>query len=208
MRKILTTLLIALISIGVKSQVVLPFFSNSDDIEVSVSNSGTYKNMSVEVSNNTSDDMKILFPEGSVFINSTSTQQNLVIVFPEEFELSAGESKRIIVYTACMDPSKSAPSSSRNWTLSYEKKVGDLIRGYHDNRSMVEMMTGAEHHNTFDKRHNFLQMSVWVYYNADKQQILNFATQYMFDGNRQQASAFVDVFYPMAVLFINLYKSF
>ena len=29
-------------------------------------------------------------------------------------------------------------------------------------------MTGAEHHNTFEKRHNFLQMSVWVYYNADK----------------------------------------
>ena len=86
-------------------------------------------------------------------------------------------------------------------------KVGDLILYYHQNRAIVELMTGAEHHDTFEKRHNFLQMCVWIYYNAEKQQILNFATKYMFNGNKDQAKIFVDSFYPLAVSFINLYKS-
>ena len=50
-------------------------------------------------------------------------------------------------------------------------------------------------------------MCVWIYYNAEKQQILNFATKYMFNGNKDQAKIFVDSFYPLAVSFINLYKS-
>ena len=50
-------------------------------------------------------------------------------------------------------------------------------------------------------------MCVWIYYDADKKQILDFATKYMFDGNKNQAQLFVDSFYPLAVSFINLYKS-
>jgi hypothetical protein len=50
-------------------------------------------------------------------------------------------------------------------------------------------------------------MCVWVYYNADKKQILDFATKYIFDGNKEEATLFVDAFYPLAVTFIEIYKS-
>ena len=42
---------------------------------------------------------------------------------------------------------------------------------------MIEMLTEKEYHTTFEKRHNFLQMCVWVYYDAEKDQIVDFATK-------------------------------
>jgi len=208
MKKNLVILIIILSTFNLQSQEVFPFFSDSDDIEVLLRNSGTYKSMEVQVENTSSNELKVVFPEGGVFINSSTSQQDLVVLFYDEFNLSPGESKMRSVYTACMDPAKSSPSGNTRWSLGYDKKVGDLIRGYHSNRPIVEMMTGSEHHDTFEERHNFLQMTVWVYYNADKRHILNFATRYVFDGNAEEAQEFVDVFYPMAVIFINLYKTF
>ena len=92
------------------------------------------------------------------------------------------------------------------------------LRNECNNRAIADMEVFLKEHSngvvifdsvnsTFDKRHNFLQMCVWVYYNADKKQILDFATKYLFDGNKEQATLFVDVFYPMSVTFINIYKS-
>ena len=208
MKSFFTSLIIIFSTFTLFCQETIPFFSNSDKILISLNNSGSYKSMTVEVENKSSAEMKIIFPEGGVFINSSSSHQNLAILFYDECILSPGETKSMTIYTACMDPAKQGPSSTSDWTLNYDNKLGDLIRGYHKNRPMVEMMTGSENHDTFNERHNFLQMCVWVYFNADKQQILNFATKYVFDGNSQQAKEFVDVFYPMAVIFINLYKTF
>ena len=186
-----------------------PFFNLNVDsqIDITATSEGTYKIINVEVSNFGSEAVNVIFPEGGVFVNLDSTEQNLVILFYDKLSIGAGKSEEIVIGTACANPKRKIPSKRRTtWVYDYDAKVGDLIRYYHQNRGFIELMTGSEHHDSFDKRHNFLQMCVWVYYNADKKQILDFATKYLFEGDKEQAKLFVDVFYPLAVTFINIYK--
>ena len=186
-----------------------PFFNLNVDsqIDITATSQGTYKIINVEVSNFGSETVNVIFPEGGIFVNLDSTEQNLVILFYDKLSIGAGKSEEIVIGTACANPKRKIPSKRRTtWVYDYDAKVGDLIRYYHQNRGFIELMTGSEHHDSFDKRHNFLQMCVWVYYNADKKQILDFATKYLFDGDKEQAKLFVDVFYPLAVTFINIYK--
>ena len=186
-----------------------PFFNLNVDsqIDITATSQGTYKIINVEVSNFGSEAVNVIFPEGGVFVNLDSTEQNLVILFYDKLSIGAGKSEEIVIGTACANPKRKIPSKRRTtWVYDYDAKVGDLIRYYHQNRGFIELMTGSEHHDSFDKRHNFLQMCVWVYYNADKKQILDFATKYLFDGDKEQAKLFVDVFYPIAVTFINIYN--
>ena len=186
-----------------------PFFNLNVDsqIDITATSQGTYKIINVEVSNFGSETVNVIFPEGGIFVNLDSTEQNLVILFYDKLSIGAGKSEEIVIGTACANPKRKIPSKRRTtWVYDYDAKVGDLIRYYHQNRGFIELMTGSEHHDSFDKRHNFLQMCVWVYYNADKNQILDFATKYLFDGDKEQAKLFIDVFYPLAVTFINIYK--
>jgi len=186
-----------------------PFFNLNVDsqIDITATSEGTYKIINVEVSNFGSETVNVIFPEGGIFVNLDSTEQNLVILFYDKLSIGAGKSEEIVIGTACANPKRKIPSKRRTtWVYDYDAKVGDLIRYYHQNRGFIELMTGSEHHDSFDKRHNFLQMCVWVYYNADKNQILDFATKYLFDGDKEQAKLFIDVFYPLAVTFINIYK--
>jgi len=182
--------------------------NNDSQIDIRATSEGTYKTIKVEVSNFGNETVNIHFPIGGLFVNLDSTEQNLVVLFYEKLVVGAGKTNKILIGTACANPKRKVPKNNRTtWKYDYDKKLGDLITFYRENRGIVEMMTGAEHHDTFDKRHNFLQMCVWVYYNADKKQILDFSTTYLFDGNKEQASIFVDAFYPLAVTFINLYKT-
>mgnify|MGYP006133537093 FL=1 len=203
-------ILISLISsINLFSQTEGEFYNIVDypDVDISAISNGTYKSINVTVSNFTNESLKVSFPEGGVFINKSDQEQNLLVLFYDYLTIEANKTKIILIGTACANPKKKVPSKGRtNWTYSYDKKVGDLIRYYNNNRPFVEILTGPEYHDTQPKRHNFLQMCVWVYYNADKEQILNFATKYIFDNDKEKAREFVDVFYPLAATFINLYK--
>ncbi|MDA0764047.1 MAG: hypothetical protein O3A39_06390 [Proteobacteria bacterium] len=208
--KIILTLLSVMTTLSVFSQQDKAFFELNQDsqIDITATSDGTYKTIKVKVSNFGSETMNVHFLEGGVFVNLDETEQNLVVLFYEKLVVAAGQTEEVVIATACANPKRKVPTKNRTtWKYDYDKKVGDLIRYYNENRGMVEMMTGAEHHDTFEKRHNFLQMCVWIYYNADKKQILDFATKYMFEGNREQATLFVEAFYPMAVSFINIYKS-
>ena len=208
MKKIL--ILISLISsINLFGQTEGKFYNIVDypDVDISAKSNGTYKSISVKISNFTNESLKVTFPEGGVFINKSDLEQNLLVLFYDYLIIDVNKSKDILIGTACANPKKSVPRKGRtNWTYSHDKKVGDLIRYYNNNRPFIEILTGSEFHDTQPKRHNFLQMCVWVYYNADKEQILNFATKYMFDNDKQKAKEFVDVFHPLTVTFINLYK--
>ena len=197
-------------SLSVFSQKDKAFFELNHDsqIDIRAISSGSYKSITLEISNFGSEAVNIHFPEGGFFVNLDSTEQNLVVLFYDKILIPSGETQEVLIGTACANPKRKVPSNKRTtWVYDYDIKVGDLIRYYHENRDFIELITGAEHHETFEKRHNFLQMCVWVYYNADKKQILDFATKYIFDGNKEEATLFVDAFYPLAVTFIEIYKS-
>ena len=203
------TALILLFSISLFSQEDLAFFDlDNSQINIVSTSKGNYRVIEVEVSNFENKSVNIHFPPGGFFYNLDKSEQDLVVLFYDKVLVESGTKKDIVISTACANPKRRAPQNGRTtWNYGFDKKIGDLILYYHQNRAIVEMMTGEEHHNTFEKRHNFLQMCVWIYYDADKKQILDFATKYMFDGNKNQAQLFVDSFYPLAVSFINLYKN-
>jgi len=187
------------------------FFNLSDEPEIvinSIANRG-YKNITVNIINNSDRKISINFPPGGFFYNEVDSEQDLVNLFRKKLEVSENGTSVIILSTACADPKKAAPGIGRiNWSYGFDQKIGILLENYHSNKSMVELMTGPQNHSTFQKRHHFLQMFVWIYYNADKKHILNFATKYMFDGDRRSAEIFVDIYYPIAKLFIENYKRF
>ena len=183
-------------------------YSNDSQIKINAVSNNSYKSLNVKVYNSSDETVTVYFPEGGFFRNSVSTEQDLLVLFNKELNVRAGENKEIVIPTACADPNKTAPANGRtSWTYDYDKKIGDLISFYHQNRIMVELLTGAEHHSTFEKRHNFLQMCVWVYYDASKSQILSFSTKYIFDGDSNASKEFVDAFYPLASSFIVMYKN-
>lgn len=188
-----------------------PFYNLEDESDIfinAITNTG-YKNITVNITNNSDEEILVRFPSGGFFNNSSESEQDLVNLFKKTLDVPANSFNTIILSTACANPKKSAPRVGRtDWSYSYDQKIGLLLENYHSNKSMVELMTGPKNHSTSQKRHNFLQMFVWVYYNADKKHILDFATKYIFDGNRRSAEIFVDVYYPIAKLFIENYKRF
>ncbi len=188
-----------------------PFYkiSNESDVLISAISNGGYKNITVKITNNTDEEILVKFPSGGFFNNTNNSEQDLVNLFKKTLEVPSNGVNTITLSTACANPKKAAPRSGRtDWSYGFDQKIGDLLENYHSNRSMVELMTGPENHSTFQKRHNFLQMFVWVYYNADKKHILDFATKYIFNGDRRAAEIFVDIYYPIAKLFIENYKRF
>lgn len=207
--KILLSLLITLLTTNINAQIDKAFFELNLDANVDVrsTSNGSYKSIKVELENFGNEDIKVHFPPGGIFINLDSTEQNLVVLFYDVILLKAGETESLSLGTSCANPKRKIPSNGRTtWIYDYDSKIGELIMFYHENKAIVEIATGPEHHDTFEKRHNFLQMCVWVYYNAEKEQILSFATTYLFDGDKEEAKVFVDAFYPLAVTFIDLYK--
>ncbi len=169
---------------------------------------GSYRSIEIRVTNNASTARTISFPYGSHFKSADQSYQDLAVVFPENIDVAAGKSATVRLKTTCMDASKGvAPAGYKSWTPKLDAALGDLLRFYDVSRPMVEAVTGPEHHNTPEKRHNFLQLLVWTYYGADKGHMTSFATTYMFDGDRAAASRFVDSVYPLAKMTLDAYKA-
>lgn len=180
---------------------------NFSNINADVRGLNTYRKIKVNLSNTGSSDKKINISCGTFFENGNTNEQSLVVLFKDRTYLDGNERSSVELTTACMDASKASPSGHSNWTIENDKGLGDLIRFYHSNRSMIAMMTSSDQHSTREKQINFLQMAVWAYYDCEESKIVDFSTKYMFDGNRQDAQDFVDITLPMIKIFTELYKS-
>lgn len=167
----------------------------------------TYRKISVELRNNGSSEKKISIPCGTYFENGNSNEQSLVVLFEETFTIDAGSVRNVELITACMDASKASPSGHTNWTIENDKGLGDLIRFYHFNRPTIALMTNPEYHSTEEKQQSFLQMAVWAYYDCDEDKIVDFATKYMFEGERELAQEFVSNTLPLIEVFTVFYKN-
>ena len=180
---------------------------NYGNINTDVRGLNTYRKIKVTLSNNSSSDKKINIACGTFFENGHTNEQSLVVLFKDRVYLDGNDRESVELTTACMDASKASPSGHSNWTIKNDKGLGDLIRFYHENRPMIALMTSSDQHSTKEKQINFLQMAVWAYYDCEEDKIVNFATEYMFDGDRQAAQEFVDLTLPMIKIFTDLYKS-
>ena len=209
--KILTSFLSLFLFAFISSaQIDLAFFEldNSVNIDVTAKSNGTFKSINITISNLSNQESIIHFPLGGVFVNREESEQSLVVVSYDKITVPANIVKTIEIEVACANADKKAPRKNRTtWDYAYDSKLRELLLFYYDNRTFIEFTTGAHNHDTKIKRHNFLQMCVWVYYGDDKKHITSFATTYIFDGDKEAAVAFVDVFYPMVSAFLELYKN-
>ena len=206
MKTILFIFLAASISAISQSSFSLKDIDRQSGIDYSIKNNGTYRNINVTINNRSSTSKKAKVECGTVFRNSNSSEQNLVVLFYDELSVNSGSQSSVRLVTACMDAAKGAPSSSSRWTIDYDQGVGRLIEYYHSFRPAVAMLTGPEHHSTKEKQINFLQMAVWTYYKCDKSHIVEFSAKYMFDGDKEAAEQYVEVTYPLIEVFIEQYK--
>ncbi len=185
------------------------FYLDESNVSIYSENKGNFKEMFVTLNNASDENVNIIFPPGGVFLNSNEDEQDLVIIIGDKINLDGNESDKIKIYTVCASPGKKSPSyGNDSWDYSWDERIAHLLNFYNSNRSMVELATGAEFHETFEKRHNFLQMCVWVFYDAKKSDVLNFATRNIFEGDKEKANSYFDLFYPTAVTFVTLYKGF
>tara|TARA_B100002052_G_C15834515_1_gene577066 strand:+ start:136 stop:786 length:651 start_codon:yes stop_codon:yes gene_type:complete len=211
MHKIKSLLIVIyLFSLSLFSQEDLPFFYlDESNVSIYSENKGKFKEMHVSLKNDSDKSVVVHFPNGGVFVNGNDAQQDLVVVISDNIKLAPGKSSDIKIYTVCASPGKQAPNyGNDSWTYSFDERIEPLLTFYSENRSVVELATGSEFHDTFEKRHNFLQMCVWVFYDAKEKDVLNFATKNLFNNNKERAQDYFDIFYPAAVTFIKLYKGF
>ena len=181
--------------------------SSNDNVKVEVNSNNGYKSVHLEIYNKSNESILVDVPCGTYFQNRRSNEQNLVVLYEEKLSLDKRSRKSVNLVTACMDADKSSPSSHSEWNIQNDRALGDLIRFYHGNKAIVSMMTNPKFHETKQQQTDFLQMSVWAYFDAEKKHILNFATKYMFDGNREEAEFFVDSTLPLIQLFTTYYKN-
>lgn len=177
-----------------------------DNLFVDINSNNGYKSIELTLENKTNQELTLKIPCGTFFETDKPNEQNLVVLFEETIYFDRNNRKSIRLITACMDADKASPSSHTNWEIKNDPALGNLISFYHANKSLVSMMTGPKYHETEKQQTEFLQMSVWAYFDAERKHILNFATKYMFDGNREDATIFVDTTLPIIQLFTNYYK--
>ena len=118
-------------SLSVFSQKDKAFFelNNDSQIDIRAISSGSYKSITVEISNFGSEAVNVHFPEGGFFVNLDSTEQNLVVLFYDKIFIASGETQEVLIGAACANPKRKVPSNKRTtWVYDYDIKVGDLIR--------------------------------------------------------------------------------
>lgn len=177
------------------------------DLDVRAKSNGSFESIDLTIENFSNKTYKIHFPLGTFFINRDSAEQNLVVVFYDNITVSSNEKNYKSIGVACANANRKVPKKNRTtWDFGYDAKIGSLLDFYFENQTMIALATGSEHHETQLKRHRFLQMCVWVYYDADKQHIISFATKHLFDGDREAAEDYVDFYYPIVDTFLDIYK--
>ena len=145
--------------------------------------------------------------------DGSTTYQDLAIVFPVEVTVPGGQTKRVIVKTACKQAQRGAAPVGHPLKLGKtnreDRNFGNLIVAYHAPgfHETVVTMTGSQYHDTEEKKRNFLQLTTWIYYESEKRHMVQFAAQHMFGGDERAARNFVDTFYGPAKKAIQMYKA-
>lgn len=201
-----TCFLFSFVVIAQTDKYIFDLYSNPD-LDIRAKSNGSFESINLTIENFSSIDYIVHFPLGTFFINRDTTEQNLVVVFYDKIIVDANIKSNQRIGVACADADKKVPKKNRTtWDFGYDPKIGSLLEFYFDNQTMIAFATGKEHHETQIKRHRFLQMCVWVYYDAEKQHIIDFATKHLFEGDREAATNYVEFYYPIVVTFLDIYK--
>jgi len=175
-------------------------------ILVGLTSTGSQKTIRVHIINPNSEQIKVVFPYGTIFWAGDTKYQNLALVVNSEITVTAATAGNVVIETACMNAGRAvAPKGYDDWKVRHDAGMANLLTFFYSGQAMFGNVIKPDFINTKKKKRDFLQGIVWVYGDATKKQMRKFARKYMF-SSREEADTWVDLMYPLAKQFIDLYK--
>ena len=175
-------------------------------IFATITATGTQKSIRISIVNPNSVSYRVVFPYGTIFWSADEGYQNLALTVNNEIVVPASSAVSVTIETACMNAGRPVPPKGfMDWTVRYDSGLANLLTFFYSGQALFGTVIKPEHLSTKEKKKEFLQGIVWVYCDATKKQMRKFAGKYMFES-RDEADAWVDIMYPLAKQFIDLYK--
>lgn len=179
---------------------------NDGKILVALTSTGSQKSIRVHIINPNAEKYKVLFPYGTIFWAGDTKYQNLALVVNNEISVPPNTAGNVIIDTACMNAGRAvAKEGYSDWTVRYDAGMANLLTFFYSGQAMFGAVIKPDFIDTKKKKRDFLQGIVWVYCDATKKQMRKFARKYMF-SSKEEADTWVDLMYPLAKQFIDLYK--
>jgi len=175
----------------------------------------TYRKISLTIKNNRDYNIMVNIPSGSLFDNLVEHQQDLINLKNSSMNIMSNSFKTIELETACVDPNKASPSTN-NWNIYIEipdnLSAVDGIPSFfenHENKLVwIDKMRKNKIFNTEESKKNFQQMVIWLMLDTDKSTMINFMSQYVYEGNYYKAELFINKYYDETVKIRDTYRDY
>ena len=174
-----------------------------DKINITANGLKTYRNLNINIKNNTSNIIEMNLKSGLYFVNPSASEQNLITIENiENITIQPNSSFSKSITSACTNSSKGVPGGSVGWSKDLAPK--DLDKGitfYNENEELIFSYLKKSNPNRFrseEDRQAFLQVVIWSYLDNDYDNMITFLTNEVYNGNSNNAKSFLDEVYDVA----------
>jgi hypothetical protein len=187
--------------------------------EISASNikisTNTYTSLQITIANNKDRNIIVSIPAGLIFDNLEESQQDLINLNTLKLYVSSNSTESISLTTACLIPGNSMPNST-NWNILTETPDKfSLVEGtpawfekYKTKLIWIDGLRKEKIFTTNQEQQHFQQMVIWLLLDTDKSTMINFMSEYVYDGNRRKSKSFVDKYYDGSKDITEIYKDY
>lgn len=187
--------------------------------EISASNikisTNTYTSLQITIANNKERDIIVSIPAGLMFDNLEESQQDLINLNTLKLYVSSNSTESISLTTACLIPGNSIPNST-NWKVLVETPIKFLVvegtpAWFEKYKTKLIWIDGLRKERIFTTQHeqqHFQQMVIWLLLDTDKSTMINFMSEYVYDGDMSKSKSFVNKYYDDSKDITEIYKDY
>jgi len=171
---------------------------DSQYITVEGEGMGTYRQIKVNIVNNTNYPVKIDVPAGLFFINPDSSAQSLITATAlSDLKLAPSQESSQVIPSFCTNASQHIPGSLKGWKFSHNYKGGldEAIEFYGNYQTGIDgwlQKKNPEKFDTEDKRRLFFQVVIWYHEGGNYAQISSLLSKDVFGNDIQKAKQWLD----------------
>lgn len=188
-------------------------------LEISTSNikisTNTYTSLQITIANNKDRDIIVSIPAGLMFDNLEESQQDLINLNTLKLYVSSNSTESILLTTACIIPGYSMPKSI-NWKVLVETPIKFLVvegtpawfEKYKTKLIWIDGFRKERIFTTQQEQQHFQQMVIWLLLDTDKSTMINFMSEYVYDGDRSKSKSFVNKYYDDSKDITEIYKDY
>lgn len=188
-------------------------------LEISTSNikisTNTYTSLQITIANNKDRDIIVSIPAGLMFDNLEESQQDLINLNTLKLYVSSNSTESILLTTACIIPGYSMPKSI-NWKVLVETPIKFLVvegtpAWFEKYKTKLIWIDGFRKESIFttqQEHQHFQQMVIWLLLDTDKSTMINFMSEYVYDGDTSKSKSFVNKYYDDSKDITERYKDY